>query len=65
MTKITQRELCKSPNIVSVIKISGTCGRDEKYTEPTKVLLQTFTGRDHLGDLGVDGRIILKRTLEK
>jgi hypothetical protein len=35
-------------------------GRDEKYTTFWSVNLE---GRDHLEDLGIDGKIILKRIL--
>jgi hypothetical protein len=39
-------------------------GGDEKLVA-TKFLLGSLKGTDYLEDLGVDGRILLKRILEK
>jgi hypothetical protein len=37
--------------------VCSTCGRGEKYV-PYKIFIGTLKEREHLGDIGVDGRII-------
>jgi hypothetical protein len=57
--------LYASPNIIRVIKSRGmkweagsVHGRDEKCIQDCG--LENMKGRDHLEDLGIDGKIILK-----
>jgi hypothetical protein len=44
-----------------VMKYTGH-GRNEKFIQ---ILSENLTGRDHLEDLGVDGRIIFKWMLKR
>jgi hypothetical protein len=45
-------------------EMGGYVARLEKMKMRTKFYSENFKGRDYLGDLGVDGRIILKWILE-
>ena len=57
-------DLYSSPNIVRVKKIEkiemgGACSAYGERRDVYRVLVENLNERDHLGDPGVDGRIIL------
>jgi hypothetical protein len=63
-------DLCSSPNIIRVIKSRrmGGAGHVAHMGERevhTGLWWGHLRDRDHLGDPGIDGRIILKWTLKK
>jgi hypothetical protein len=46
---------------IHIERVCSAHGTDEKYIQN---LLETLKGRDHIGDIGVDGRILLKWSLQ-
>jgi hypothetical protein len=40
------------------LEVGKTCSTHEMRNEKTKFYLKTLKGRDHMEDLGIDGRII-------
>jgi hypothetical protein len=62
--------VCTLPDIIRVIKSrrtgrAGHVARMEEVTNTCKTLVGKPKGKKHSEDLGVDGRILLKWTLEK
>jgi hypothetical protein len=45
--------------------MGGTCSTREREEKCTQSLLEKLKGRDHLENIGIDGRIILRRTIQK
>jgi hypothetical protein len=62
MEKMQNAELCNlysSPNVIRVM-MGGVCSTHKRRGKATKFCSENREGRDHLGDLGVDGRLLLK-----